>query len=110
AWQDKISGTKISIELDGAYKESRHGALSYIRQSALSNPHTEFIFIDPKQNLHSFPRIVDQAPPEPKEIKPHLLGIDLGTLIQFLHEAKSTALATFLKAEFCRVSDDIAKD
>jgi DNA topoisomerase VI subunit B len=108
-WQEKDSGTKISIELDGAYKEGKHGVLSYIKQSALANPHAEIVLVDPKKTVHKFPRIVSSAPVQPKEIKPHLLGIELGTLMQFLHEAKSQTLGTFLKTEFCRVTDDIAK-
>lgn len=109
-WQKKESGTKISIELDGAYKESKHGVLTYISQSALSNPHAELIFTDPKGQTHDFPRLVEEPFAQPKEIKPHPLGIELGTLIQFLHDAKSVTLNTFLKNEFCRVSDEIAKE
>lgn len=109
AWLEKASGTKISIELDGAYKEGKHGVLSYIRQSSLANPHAEIIFVDPKNTEHFFPRLVAKAPTEPKEIKPHPLGIELGTLMQFLHEAKTQTLGNFLKTEFCRVSDEIAK-
>lgn len=108
-WVDKISGTKITIELEGAYKESKHGVLSYIRQTALSNPHTAIVFVDPKGSEFKFPRIVTKAPVEPKEIKPHPLGIELGTLMQFLHEAKSQTLAKFLSTEFSRVTDEIAK-
>lgn len=108
-WQEKDSGTKITIELDGAYKEGKHGVLSYIKQSALANPHTEMVLVDPKGTAHRFPRIVPTAPLQPKEIKPHPLGIELGTLMQFLQEAKTATLGTFLKTEFCRVTDDIAK-
>lgn len=108
-WQEKESGTKISIELDGAYKEGKHGVLSYIKQSALANPHAEVVFVDPKGNQHKFPRLLGIAPIQPKEIKPHPLGIELGTLMQFLQEAKSSTLGTFLKTEFCRVTDEIAK-
>lgn len=108
-WQEKPSGTQISIELEGAYKEGKHGVLSYIRQTALANPHAEIIFIDPKEQIHQFPRLVATEPIQPKEIKPHPQGIELGTLMQFLQEAKTETLGTFLKTEFCRVSDDVAK-
>lgn len=109
-WQEKVSGTKITIELDGAYKESRHGVLSYIKQTALANPHADITFTDPHGKIHHFPRLVSVAPVQPKEIKPHPLGIEIGTLMQFLQEAKTQTLGTFLKTEFCRVSDEIAKD
>lgn len=109
-WQEKESGTKISIELEGAYKESKHGVLSYIRQTALSNPHAQFVFIDPKGTVFNFPRIVTKAPVEPKEIKPHPLGIELGTLMQFLHDAKTQSLSKFLSTEFSRVTEEVAKE
>src|SRR5580700_4800485 len=67
-WQEKSSGTKIAIEIDGAYKEGKHGIYSYLRQSALSNPHAQIIFVDPKGHVHEFPRLVDVPPVEPKEI------------------------------------------
>lgn len=108
-WQEKTSGTKISIELEGAYKESKHGVLAYIRQTALSNPHTQLVFVDPKGTVFNFPRIVTKAPIEPKEIKPHPLGIELGTLMQFLHDAKTQSLSKFLTTEFSRVTEDVAK-
>lgn len=109
-WQAKTSGTKITIELEGAYKEGKHGVLAYLRQSALSNPHAEMTFIDPKGKTHDFPRLVNTPPIEPKEIKPHPLGIELGTLMQFLHEAKGKTVATFLKSEFSRVTDEVAEE
>lgn len=109
-WQNKISGTKISIELEGAYKEGKHGVLAYLRQSALSNPHAEMTFTDPKGKVHDFPRLVNTPPIDPKEIKPHPLGIELGTLMQFLHDAKGQSVATFLKSEFSRVTDEVAQE
>lgn len=109
-WQAKISGTKISLELEGAYKEGKHGVLSYLRQSALSNPHAEMTFTDPKNRVHEFPRLVNKPPIEPKEIKPHPLGIELGTLIQFMHDAKNQSVAEFLKNEFSRVTEENAKE
>ncbi|HXW60786.1 MAG TPA: DNA topoisomerase VI subunit B [Myxococcota bacterium] len=109
-WQEKTSGTKIAIELEGAYKEGKHGVYSYLRQSALSNPHASITYVDPKGKIHEFPRLIAVPPAEPKEIKPHPLGIELGTLMQFMHEAKNQSLVTFLKSEFSRVSDETAAE
>lgn len=108
-WEEKISGTKISITLEGAYKEGKHGVLAYIKQTALANPHARFVFFDPKDKVHEFPRLINYMPKEPQEIKPHPLGIELGTLINFLKEAKSQSLINFLKSEFSRVTEDTAK-
>ena len=107
-WLEKKSGTKISIELEGAYKEGKHSVLSYINQTALANPHSSITFFDPKGKKHYFPRLLDQLPIDAKEIKPHPLGIELGTLIQLVSEAKKKNIKEFLTQEFCRVTDDIA--
>ncbi|MBI1374382.1 MAG: DNA topoisomerase VI subunit B [Phycisphaera sp.] len=55
-----------------------------------------------------FPRAIGELPPEPKEIKPHPLGIELGTLIKMLKQTDSTQLGGFLQNEFSRVSLRVA--
>lgn len=112
-WRNKISGTKITITLEGAYKEGRSGVLAYLRQTALSNPHASVTFINPKGEKQTFPRIVTELPPLPKEIKPHPHGVELGTLIQWLHDAKKKTIDSVLSEEFSRttgpVVDEICK-
>jgi len=108
-WEQKDSGTKIAITLDGSYKDNRHGIAAYIRQTALANPHASFLFIDPKGTTHEFPRLLENLPIEPKEIKPHPQGLELGVLMQFLHDAGNKTLLSFLTNEFSRVTDDLAK-
>lgn len=51
-----------------------------------------------------FPRTVGELPDEPKEIKPHPKGIELGTLQRMLKTSDSTQLGGFLQKEFCRIS------
>ena len=108
AWQNKISGTRISITMEGAYKEGRHGVLAYLSQTALSNPHANISLLDPKGKLHKFPRIVEELPKAPKEIQPHPHGIELGSLIQMMQDVKKEGVAPFLKREFSRVTDNVA--
>ncbi len=50
------------------------------------------------------PRTVRELPAEPKQIKPHPKGIELGMLIKMLKQSDSTQLGGFLQHEFCRVS------
>ena len=57
-----------------------------------------------------FPRTVKQLPDEPKEIKPHPKGIELGTLQRMLKTSASTQIGGFLQNEFCRVSLSKAND
>lgn len=106
-WKNKTSGTKISITLEGAYKEGRSGVLAYLRQTALSNPHASVVFINPKGDKLSFPRIVNELPPLPKEIKPHPHGVELGTLIQWLHDAGKKTIDTVLTQEFSRTTGPV---
>ena len=109
-WKNKTSGTRITIIMEGTYKESRHGVLAYISQSALSNPHADFTFVDPKEKVHRFPRLVEELPEASTEIKPHPHGVELGNLIQFLHEARGRTVSGFLQNQFCRVSASLAKE
>lgn len=109
-WQDKVSGTKITIDLEGAYKEGKHGVLSYIKQTSLANPHAAITFIDPKGHIHNFKRLISSPPSEPKEIKPHPLGLELGTLMQLLAETTNTTMVNFLTNEFSKVSPEMATE
>lgn len=108
-WQNKKSGTSISIEMEGAYNEGRHGVLSYIRRTALSNSHAQITLIDPKNVSHNFPRLTNELPVAAKEILPHPHGVELGKLIQFLHDSRGKSVAKMLSDEFCRVSATTAE-
>ena len=47
-------------------------------------------------------------PIEPKEIKPHPYGIELGMLVAMLKDTKTATLAQFLTTSFSRVSQSVA--
>ncbi len=51
-----------------------------------------------------FPRTVDQLPEEPRQIKPHPRGIELGTLQTMLRTTQAKQLGGFLQQSFSRVS------
>ncbi len=51
-----------------------------------------------------YPRTVGALPPEPKEIRPHPYGVELGTFLTMLKNAKAAQLGGFLKEEFSRVT------
>ncbi len=110
AWETRISGTQITLHLEAAYKEGRHGILSYLSQTALSNPHANLLYIDPKGDKHAFPRVMTTLPKAPSEIKRHPHGVELGLLMQLLQDAKKQTVGTFLKSEFSRVSETNAKE
>jgi len=109
-WREKESGTAITVTLEATYKGGKHGVAAYLHQSALSNPHTIFIFKDPKGKVHNYPRVIDEMPKEPREIKPHPHGIELGTLMHMLEAARGKTVSGFLKETFSRVSSKTAAD
>jgi DNA topoisomerase-6 subunit B len=109
-WAEKTSGTQISIHMEGAYKEGRHGVLAYMSQTALSNPHANILYIDPKGQRHPFPRLINSLPKAPEEIKRHPHGVEIGLLMQLLQDVKKEAITAFLKREFSRVSDNVAQE
>lgn len=109
-WAQKTSGTSIAIILEGNYKGGKHSVDSYLRQTSLANPHATITFRDPKGKFFEYPRVIQHLPIEAKEIKPHPHGIELGTLMRMLEDASGETITTFLKSNFSRVSDNVAKE
>jgi DNA topoisomerase-6 subunit B len=59
--------------------------------------------------VRHYVRSTDQLPPEPKEIKPHPYGIELGRLVTMLKDTPATTISQFLTDSFSRVSSDVAR-
>ncbi|MBI1370017.1 MAG: DNA topoisomerase VI subunit B [Planctomycetes bacterium] len=57
-----------------------------------------------------FPRAVKELPEEPKEIKPHPYGIEMGTLLKMLKDSTHKHLGGFLTNEFSRVSSKVSQE
>lgn len=106
----KDHGTKIIIELEGSYQKGAQSVDSYLKQTAISNPHVTLSYTNPNAEQFIYPRAVDQLPEEPKEIKPHPYGVELGMLIKMLEATQARTLQSFLSSEFSRVSSGTAKD
>jgi DNA topoisomerase-6 subunit B len=96
-------GTQVTIELEGRYQKGRQSVDEYLEQTAIANPHATFHYVAPTNERIEFNRSVEVLPAEPQEIKPHPLGIELGTLIQMLERTEHQHLGGFLREEFCRV-------
>ena len=109
-------GTRVEIELEGKYLKGRASVDEYIELTAIANPHASFTYIAPPQSgddgprEYSYPRGVEELPPEAREIQPHPHGIELGTLIQMLERTESTQLGAFFKNEFSRVSSKVSQE
>ncbi len=107
AW-DRPHGTRVEIELEGAYRGGQHSVDAYIRQISLANPHAQITYVPPKAEEHGaehvFARVTDELPPETAEIKPHPYGVELGVLMQMFRDTSSRNLRGCLQADFSRVS------
>lgn len=102
-------GTRVTIELEGAYKRGRGSVEEYLEQTAIANPHLRLTYKDPENNERLFERSTKALPPEPKEIKPHPYGIELGRLITMMKDVHSGTISQFLTGSFSRVSSSVAK-
>ncbi len=109
-WEAEGRGTRVEIELAGRYQKGRHSVDTYLEQTVLANPHVEITCIPPKGDPVRFARVVDRLPEEPKEIKPHPHGVELGTLQNLLKSAKGKRLSAFLTQAFSRVSSRAAQE
>jgi len=103
-------GTKVEIELEGKYQKGRQGVEEYLKQVAIANPHAEITYISPLNEKMLFKRNVNKLPKEPKAIKPHPYGIEIGILIRMLNNSKAKTLRGFFAKEFSRVSVGLAKE
>jgi DNA topoisomerase-6 subunit B len=103
------SGTRVTIELEAKYQRGRGSVDDYLEQTVIANPHVTLHYQDPEGNLKTYSRSTAQLPPEPKEIKPHPYGIELGRLLTMLKETKAPTLSQFLSGSFSRVSPAVAR-
>ncbi len=101
-------GTRIELELEGLYQKGKRSVDGYIEATALANPHARITYVTPKIPETIFERTSPDLPIEPREIKPHPHGIELGLLMKMLKETKSRTVSAFLHTEFSRVSAKVS--
>jgi DNA topoisomerase-6 subunit B len=107
---DRPHGTRVEIELEGQYQKGPHSVETYLKQTAIANPHVTLVYDDPSGRQIRFERTLKKLPPRPREIKPHPHGIELGRLIQMLSSTKSPTLLRFLVDEFSSVGRKTARN
>ena len=104
---DAKHGTKVEIELEALYKKGRRSVDDYVEQTALANPHAEIFYTPPNQDPLHYARAVIELPEEPKEIKPHPYGVELGMLLRMLQDTRARNLSSALKGDFSRVTEKV---
>jgi DNA topoisomerase-6 subunit B len=108
-WVEVDHGTRVTIELEAKYQRGRGSVDDYLEQTAIANPHVTFHYIDPDGSPWERPRVAEQLPPEPREIKPHPYGVELGRLVGMLKDTKAPTVGQFLIQSFSRVSPSVAR-
>jgi DNA topoisomerase-6 subunit B len=108
-WTEVDHGTRVTIELEARYQRGRGSVDDYLEQTAIANPHITVHYTDPDGNQWDRPRVTESLPPEPKEIKPHPYGIELGMLVTMLKDTKMPTVGQFLVKSFSRVSPAVAR-
>ncbi|MBR9683375.1 DNA topoisomerase VI subunit B [Candidatus Woesearchaeota archaeon] len=109
-WPEKEHGTRIEMELEGSYFKGKQSVDEYLKETAITNPHATFIYTNPLAEQIIFARVVNELPIEPKEIKPHPYGVELGMLIKMMQNTSARTLQSFLMQDFSRVGPNTAKE
>ena len=107
-WVEQPHGTRVTIELEAKFVRGRGSVEEYLTQTAIANPHIALHYLDPDSQSRDFVRSAKALPREPKEIKPHPYGVELGRLAAMLQEDNET-VSQFLTTKFSRVSPGIAR-
>jgi DNA topoisomerase-6 subunit B len=101
---ERPHGIRIEMELAAAYKKGQRSVDAYLHQVAMANPHARFVYRSPKNPEVVYERLTETLPEDPREIKPHPHGVELGVLLDMLKVTKSRNVKGFLESEFSRMS------
>lgn len=105
---DRWRGIKIEMEAEGRYVEGKQSASEFLKQTAIANPYAKIIYDGPNGKIN-FDPVVKELPVQPKEIKPHPYGVELGILRRMLASTQARNLIGFLTSEFSRVGRSSAE-
>jgi DNA topoisomerase-6 subunit B len=76
----------------------------------VANPHATIRFSSPDGEAIVFERTANVLPPEPREMKPHPYGVELGMLLRIFQASKGLTLKGALTDNFSRVSPRVASE
>lgn len=105
---DNWHGVKIEMEVEGKYIEKSQSILEYLKQTAIANPYAHIIYDGPNGKVE-FKRVTHEIPKQPKEIKPHPYGVELGIFRRMLTGTKAKNVINFLTTEFSRIGRSSAE-
>ena len=103
-------GVRVELELEGTYMSSgEKSVIEFLRRTSIANPHSEIIFFGPYGEKKIFKRATSKPPKEPKRIKPHPHGIEIGILQRMAKKTSKKTLLSFLTDELSRMGPTVAK-
>jgi len=106
---EKDHGIRIELDIEATYQKGGQSVDEYLKQTAITNPHVTIYYTNPKAEQIIFARVTEELPMEPREIKPHPYGVELGILMNMLKTTESRTLQSFLINDFSRVGSGTAK-
>ncbi len=111
---EREHGTRVEITLQGTYKKGRHSIDGYLLQVSVANPHAQITYVPPAQEDGGgaivYDRTSDELPLEPREIRPHPHGVELGVFLKMLQGTTARNLQGFLQQEFSRTGKKVIDD
>jgi DNA topoisomerase-6 subunit B len=96
-------GTTIEMNVEAKYTRGHHSVRNYLKHTAIMNPYARVVLREPNGNKIEYPRVSKELPAKPKEIKPHLHGVELGVVLRMVDNSKARTVSSFLQEEFTRV-------
>lgn len=109
-WEETGTGTRVAIELQAKYQRGRGSIDEYLEQTAIANPHVTLHYQGPEdEEERIYLRSADVLPPEPKEIKPHPYGVELGRLADMMRHSTESSMKSFFENHFSKVSPSVCK-
>lgn len=103
-------GTSIEMDVEAKYTRGHHSVKNYLKHTAIMNPYAKIVLTEPDGNTIEYPRVSKDLPPQPKEIKPHPHGVELGVLMRMIKNTDSRTIKSFMQNEFTRVGRTSAED
>lgn len=105
--KEKWHGTILEFEVEGRYVEKGKSIPEFLKQTAIANPYAHIVYDGPDGKIE-FPAVSKELPKNPKEIKPHPYGVEIGVLRRMIRSTKAKNIVGFLKNDFSRVGNTSA--
>nr|EGQ40871.1 MAG: DNA topoisomerase VI, B subunit [Candidatus Nanosalinarum sp. J07AB56] len=96
-------GTSIEMTVEAKYTRGHHSVKNYLKHTAIMNPYARIVLREPDGNKIEYPRVANELPEKPREIKPHLHGVELGVVMRMIENSDARTVSSFLQQEFTRV-------